>query len=675
MKKSCIFFLLFFTVTFGFSQGFITNSSFSTESKKVIHRPAGKKMKGFPAGWNVLAEDLKVDYFNSVNSTFHGFPLLKPKESGGRMGFPLYQKENKMAGLQTKLTQPLKEGKRYEVSMVISQCDYSNYAVNKIPFVLSKDAISLEDIKQREDVIVNVVTLDNYITYPQQWIKVRAVFTANGGEEYFTLMSIRERFGNAKETRSFDGCKDSRDLDKYFDDVAYYFIDAIELVEVGADYKGVCYNSLQKENARDQQLIEKVEALKSKKIIHPTSPTSFSKMKSYTHHIVLFDISGSMTASISNSKAAFEKIYANVKDSDIVSAMVFTSFSKVLFTRAHKAEELRKRVNELAASGGTILETGLMLVNNNIVADENTIIYLITDVGKNQISDKLVQYVSIKLNKTRQLGYYYEYSYANNYTNKPFYNASSIYESSNVFRVHNMSRKDAKNFEKQMNTENYLVNNINKCRFNEVPVAKEVDEVAQTFRTRNYVFLVDASSSMRLDRKMENLKVSMVKFTRDLSHSDVSSLITYNSVPKLMVDRISNYKIDSLNSVLKKINPNGGTAAEAAIKYTYDYYGGSNNSHQNVTILMFTDGVFKVTSSIASIIEKNRNIHFKVFQFGTEKNEQLQQLESQKLIEYKIVSNDTEIIDELLSKTKEEYQETDTPYSKARFFKKVTRFL
>ena len=88
---------------------------------------------------------------------------------------------------------------------------------------------------------------------------------------------------------------------------------------------------------------------------------------------------------------------------------------------------------------------------------------------------------------------------------------------------------------------------------------------------------------------------------------------------------------------------------------------------------MFTDGVFKVTNSTIQLIEKNPEIHFKVFQFGTKKNPRLQALESKGLITYQVVTQDE--IDAAIASQVEEYEEVDHTYSKAKFFKKLTRFL
>jgi len=448
----------------------------------------------FPNLWQPLTKDTRIDYFNSMNSTFHGFPIIKSLESADRIGFPFYKTDNELAGIQTKLIRPLTAGKKYEVSIIIAQCNYSNFAINKIPFILSKNAVTAQEILEDENITVNVISLEKYVLYTQNWIKVRAIITAKGGEEYFTLINNRVRFSTPKETGSFVGCNSSSTLDKYFDKVAYYFIDAIELIEKLDNSKDACSYTTTTENAKDALLIAKVEELKSKKILHPTSPTSFTKMKSYTHHIVLFDISASMQGNMSSAKQIFDKIYATVGEKDIVTGLVFSHISRTLFTRAGKSEALKKEVNELSSSGGTILESGLMLVNNNIVADENTKIYLITDVRSSKVSKLLTQYVSIKLTNPNSLPTYelpsascFEYNYINNYTTKDTYTASGIYESKNVFRIHYMSKREANKFEKELESDNYIITDITKCKFDEDNV-EEYDTLL-SYNKQNFFFL------------------------------------------------------------------------------------------------------------------------------------------------------------------------------------------
>jgi len=174
------------------------------------------------------------DYFNACNSTTVSVPnnyfgYQQPYSGDGYAGFfpfwdflPCEYREY----IQTKLTQPLKAGIKYRMAFYVS-LSFPQAAVEKIGGLFTTNKISRVD-----DCPIfaspQVVNQNGFLTDSLGWMKIEGEFIADGGEEFLTI-------------GYFEDTTNSNDLvlpilpDSitfgYFN--PYYFIDGVELIEVG----------------------------------------------------------------------------------------------------------------------------------------------------------------------------------------------------------------------------------------------------------------------------------------------------------------------------------------------------------------------------------------------------------------------------------------------------------
>lgn len=145
-----------------------------------------------------------------------------------------------------------------------------------------------------------------------------------------------------------------------------------------------------------------------------------------------------------------------------------------------------------------------------------------------------------------------------------------------------------------------------------------------------YLLLIDISQSMSEQNKLDVLKKSVFEVISGLPEDAEIGVITYQSNPKLVMPYT---KINDLNTVMKFIDSlvaGGNTDFSAAVNFAYNY---SRKKDRDIKgkdlIIVFTDGVFSVESSIQKRIKtenKDHGIGFSVMQFGDTKNGDLLRL-------------------------------------------------
>lgn len=112
------------------------------------------------------------------------------------------------------------------------------------------------------------------------------------------------------------------------------------------------------------------------------------------------------------------------------------------------------------------------------------------------------------------------------------------------------------------------------------------------FKYNNITFVLDASSSMNAQGKMELLKMSMIELVKILRPEDNVTVLKYAAEVDMVLNHTSGDKKDEIIAAIKGIKTSGSTAGGDAIKTAYrmnneKYITGGNN-----LIIMITDGVF-----------------------------------------------------------------------------------
>ena len=219
----------------------VYNSSFEEHTICPQRIDAIGTMQGVDAWWQPTKGS--SDYFHSCG----GRECLVPRN---KMGFQephsgqaycgIYcSKENYREYLQTELKEPLKAGRRYQVSFWVSLADKSPHAIATLGALFTPDRIgdTTWNILTKNDVTdlgggqkqviathytPQVANPSRYVLiYMDQWNKISGEFTATGGEKYLTI-------GN------FNSFNHSTVVETHADNTvlsgAYYYIDDVSVV-------------------------------------------------------------------------------------------------------------------------------------------------------------------------------------------------------------------------------------------------------------------------------------------------------------------------------------------------------------------------------------------------------------------------------------------------------------
>ncbi len=178
-----------------------------------------------------------TDYFHSCSSdmgvpkNFNGY---QPADFGqAYAGLYLSAPNDYREYLQGQLKQPLRAGKRYEVSFYISLADKSGYSIRDIGVLFSsnkKKVNTRKVIKFQGDISRNskysFTEMRNwmYFTNTKSWSRVVTTFIAKGNEKFLTI-------GNFRDDR-----KSNLHKEKGVKKAAYYYLDMVSVTLLPDEY-------------------------------------------------------------------------------------------------------------------------------------------------------------------------------------------------------------------------------------------------------------------------------------------------------------------------------------------------------------------------------------------------------------------------------------------------------
>ncbi len=210
------------------AQNLVPNPSF----EKLIHCPT--RLGNFAADvqhWDTPTLG-STDYFNGCSTTmgtpenFNGRQLSS--DGHGYAGLYLYAPDDYREYMQVKLTGSLRAGEEYEISMMVSRAERSDFAVNQIGILLTAQELKVpvKKVLTRKHWLKGGNTSytsfevgnDGYLAETGDWIRLSSKFTARGGERYLILGN----FKNNARTRT-------RQTKRGAKKGAYYYLDLIVL--------------------------------------------------------------------------------------------------------------------------------------------------------------------------------------------------------------------------------------------------------------------------------------------------------------------------------------------------------------------------------------------------------------------------------------------------------------
>ena len=149
----------------------------------------------------------------------------------------------------------------------------------------------------------------------------------------------------------------------------------------------------------------------------------------------------------------------------------------------------------------------------------------------------------------------------------------------------------------------------------QIVVKQEPDPIKDTivekpkvvsYKSNNIVFLIDVSTSMNTDGKLDLLKASLIEMVKKLSPNDRITLISYATFTKVIIGGTSGSEKELLIKAIQGIKASGMTAGGDGMKFAYRqakkyFIEGGNNQ-----VIMATDGKFNQgNTNLDRLVKKN----------------------------------------------------------------------
>ncbi|MBI3509253.1 MAG: VWA domain-containing protein [Bacteroidetes bacterium] len=193
-----LFFLLnFFSAASAQNGNLVINPSFESDTFPAITTWPTANVPGRQVvkGW-FTPTPATPDYYNSDHSTCDGFPIALAHTGQGRcaiisgMDVQLPGVSNYKEYVEGILTEPLKPGKKYQVSFYVALDCSAEIASTGIGAYFSKDLI-LNETKEKLELKPQVQSF-RHITEKDGWTRISGTFTAEGNEAYIIIGSFSD---------------------------------------------------------------------------------------------------------------------------------------------------------------------------------------------------------------------------------------------------------------------------------------------------------------------------------------------------------------------------------------------------------------------------------------------------------------------------------------------------
>ena len=127
-----------------------------------------------------------------------------------------------------------------------------------------------------------------------------------------------------------------------------------------------------------------------------------------------------------------------------------------------------------------------------------------------------------------------------------------------------------------------------------------------SYRSNNIVFLLDVSSSMNSEGKLDLLKASLIEMVKKLSPRDKITLISYSTFSEVVIGGVAGSEKELLIKSIQEIKASGMTAGGDGMKFAYRQAKKYFIEKGNNQVIMATDGKFNQgTTNLDRMVEKN----------------------------------------------------------------------
>jgi len=138
----------------------------------------------------------------------------------------------------------------------------------------------------------------------------------------------------------------------------------------------------------------------------------------------------------------------------------------------------------------------------------------------------------------------------------------------------------------------------------EQQAAAESNLLDQSYKPNNVVFLIDASTSMREEQKMDILKKAMIELLGPLREIDYITIVTYSGEAKVVLATSKGNLKTEIKQQIEELEADGSTNAVKGIKKAILV--GKNNflANGNNQIFLASDGAFNIGENNMSLRRK-----------------------------------------------------------------------
>ena len=209
---------------------------------------------------------------NSIPNNFNGYQVSQFGEHYA--GCYFYTENDYREYIQGSFISPLEKDKKYNVSFYISLAENSEFALNTIDFMLTKNMIlTSTETELSQNLIKNLIT-DSYSLNTilnkknyhdkDNWVLISKEITAKGGENFITIGNFKKNSLTKKKRVS----KSSKT------NMSYYYIDMVSVEPV---------DKLNPDLTKPTQIVEQKDSIKI------VNPNKFELNKKYTFKNINFD--------------------------------------------------------------------------------------------------------------------------------------------------------------------------------------------------------------------------------------------------------------------------------------------------------------------------------------------------------------------------------------------------
>ncbi|MFB1023187.1 MAG: VWA domain-containing protein [Vicingaceae bacterium] len=126
----------------------------------------------------------------------------------------------------------------------------------------------------------------------------------------------------------------------------------------------------------------------------------------------------------------------------------------------------------------------------------------------------------------------------------------------------------------------------------------------ESFKPNNIVFLIDASTSMREEQKMDLLKTAMIQLLEPLREIDFITIVTYSGEAKVVLPTSSGNLKDEIAVQIENLTADGSTNAVKGIKKAIQVGKSNFLENGNNQIFLASDGDFNIGENNMSLRKK-----------------------------------------------------------------------